>query len=242
MRTGFLGRAVVGWMLVTLGMLQLAVAQTREPTVDERFRDATSNAADEAVPHLNAPQTQSKLAPPKAAAGKGKAVAYLGVTFAAKEQRAIVSKVAPGSPAEQAGLQPNDLIETLQGRQVKTNQDVLDIVAMLKPGDVLDIGFSRRMNIRTQAPLASMPTGTPHSVGYPPNQQAGPMPAPEDPVKRPAPTISPQPKNNAQATPRPNPSSAQQSTNNSSQQRNSSQNNNRSEENRRGFGRGLRLR
>ncbi len=230
MRTSFLGRAVVvGLMWAAPSTLQLAVAQTREPTVDERFRDSESSATDEGVPHLNAPQTQSKLTAPKAAAGKGKAAAYLGVTFAAKEQRAIVSKVAPGSPAEQAGLQPNDLIETLQGRQVKTNQDVLDIVAMLKPGDVLDIGFSRRMNIRTQAPLASMPTGTTHSVGYPPNASAGPMPAPEDPV---------------QATPpQTKPNSTQQNQKDlPEQQRNSGQNNNRSEENRRGFGRGLRLR
>lgn len=223
MRIEFLGSlVVVGLLLGMLGAQQLVVAQgSREPTVDERYRDTNSQAAEAELPQLNAPQ--SKLTPPKVAAGKNSAAAYLGVTFAGDERAAIVRNVAPGSPAEQAGLQANDLIETLQGRRIRTNQEVLDIVAKMRPGDVLDIGFTRRMNIRTQAPLASVPTATPHSVGYPPESRESNMSAPEDPLDA-----------EQRATRNRNESSTQRGNDN--------QKSNSPGENRRLFGRGLRLR
>jgi hypothetical protein len=119
-------------------------------------------------------------------------------------------------------LQPNDLIETLQGRRIRTSQDVLDIVAKMRPGEVLDIGFTRRMSIRTQAPLAIMPTAAPHTVGYPPDLPERNMAAPEDPL------------DTRRAMPNRNESSTQR--------RNDNRRNNPSDDNRRLFGRGLRLR
>jgi hypothetical protein len=130
-------------------------------------------------------------------------------------------------------LQPNDLIETLQGRQIRTNQELLDIVARMRPGDVLDIGFTRRMNIRTQAPLASAPAATPHSVSYPPDSPASTFAAPEDPQS--AAEAMPQPKRNYLV-----PQTRNESSND--QRRNDNEKSNRSDENRRLFGRGLRLR
>jgi membrane-associated protease RseP (regulator of RpoE activity) len=182
MRTTFPGHVVAVVLLLgaTLGAQQLAAEQgSHEPTVDERFRDPNSKAAETELPRLNAPRNIEREKP---VADRGATAAYLGVTFAGDERAAIIRKIAPGSPAEQAGLQPNDLIETLQGRRIRTNQDVLDIVAKMRPGDVLDIGFTRRMNIRTQAPLASAPSATPQSVGYPPDSPTSIMPAPEDPT------------------------------------------------------------
>ena len=235
MRTGFLGNVVVvGLLLVLLGVQQLSVAEgPREPTVDDQYRDANGKTADTELPRLNAPQ--STLAPPNAAAGKGSAAAYLGVTFAGDERMAIVRSVAPGSPAEQAGLQPNDLIETLQGRRIRKNQEVLDIVAKMRPGDVLDIGFTRRMNIRTQAPLASAPAATPHSVGYSPDSPASTFAAPEDPQSAAEAMPQPKPKRNYLVPQTRNDSS-------SDQRRNDNRKSNQSDENRRLFGRGLRLR
>jgi predicted metalloprotease with PDZ domain len=220
MRSGFLaGGVVAGLLFAVAAEQQVAVAQSREPTIDERFRDANSNPAEAELPQLNAPQ--SKLAPAKAPAKKSSA-AYLGVTFAGDERLALVRSVAPGSPADQAGLQPNDLIETLQGRRIRTSQDVLDIVAKMRPGEVLDIGFTRRMSIRTQAPLAIMPTAAPHTVGYPPDLPERNMAAPEDPLDT---------------------RRAMQNRNEySNQRRNDNRRNNPSDDNRRLFGRGLRLR
>ena len=182
MRTTFPGSVVAVVLLLgaTLGAQQSAVAQgSHEPTVDERYRDPNGKAAESELPRLNAPRNVERQKP---VADRGAAAAYLGVTFAGDERAAIIRKIAPGSPAEQAGLQPNDLIETLQGRRIRTNQDVLDIVAKMRPGEVLDIGITRRMNIRTQAPLASAPSATPQSVGYPPDSPTSIMPAPEDPT------------------------------------------------------------
>ena len=82
------------------------------------------------------------------------------MTFADDDRNAVVRTVAPGSPAEQAGLKPGDVIETLQGIAIDSPQDVLDIVAKMRPGTMLDIGVSRRVNMHAQAPLAILPGGT----------------------------------------------------------------------------------
>jgi membrane-associated protease RseP (regulator of RpoE activity) len=181
MRRFLLRRAVIGLFLLTASSRQFASAQgSREPTIDDRYRESDRNSPDTSLPRLNAPQSNSPHDLP--APGKNSSAPFLGVTFAGNERGAVVRRVAAGSPAEQAGLQPNDVIETLQGRRVRTSQDVLDIVARMRPGDVLDIEFSRKMNIRTQAPLASAPTADPHSVGYPPELPPSSFAAPEDPI------------------------------------------------------------
>jgi membrane-associated protease RseP (regulator of RpoE activity) len=179
------GITIVGLCFAATTSAQRASAQEREPTVDERYRDANNQPAEPVAPRLIAPQ-QSKLAhelpaPAKNAKAKTPA-AFLGVTFGDNERAPIVRTVAAGSPAEQAGLQPNDLIETLQGKPIRTNDDVLNIVSKMRPGDVLEIGFSRRMTIRTQAPLASAPAVTAHTAGYAPQLPVSTYAAPEDPA------------------------------------------------------------
>jgi membrane-associated protease RseP (regulator of RpoE activity) len=175
------GIGVVGLLLVALNSQQ-AVAEGREPTIDERYRDASATPVEPEAPRLIAPQSKLAHELPGPAKSAKTPAAFLGVTFGDKERAPIVRTVAAGSPAEQAGLQPNDLIETLQGKAVRTNQDVLDIVGKMRPGDVLDIGFSRRMTIRTQAPLASAPRATVHRAGYAPELPVSTYAAPEDPT------------------------------------------------------------
>jgi membrane-associated protease RseP (regulator of RpoE activity) len=172
---------VVGLLLLTASSRQQAIAQApREPTIDDRYRDVDGHSPDTSFPRLNPPQPNSTHDLP--APAKNSSTPFLGVTFAGNERAAVVRRVAAGSPAEQAGLQPNDLIETLQGRRVRTSDDVLDIIGRMRPGDVLEIEFSRRMNIRTQAPLASAPPPGPHRVGYPPELPPSTFAAPEDPI------------------------------------------------------------
>ena len=185
MNARFLESVVVTSLLVAISVAtHSAVAQgSREPTVDDRYRDDNRNPTDSELPRLYAPQSNATR--DKSAAGKNLDAPYLGVSFARGERAAVVNTVAAGSPAEQAGLQPNDLIETLQGRRVRSSQDVLDVLARMRPGDVLDIEYSRRMNIRTQAPLASAPVSTPHSVGYSPDLPSSTFAAPEDPTMQP---------------------------------------------------------
>jgi membrane-associated protease RseP (regulator of RpoE activity) len=227
MRTEFLTRVVAfGVLSVVLGTHGRVFAQAvHEPTIDERFRDENVKPAKAEVPQLNPPQNpQARLKQDKPTTAKGSPGAYLGVTFSNKVPEAIVRTVAPGSPAEQAGLQPNDLIETLQGRRIRTSDDVPNIVAKMQPGDILNIGVTRRMNIRTQAPLAALPSATPHSVGYSPASPASDEAAPEDPLD----TRQRTPQNRNQSS--------------TGQRRNDNSKNNQSDENRRLFGRGLRLR
>jgi regulator of sigma E protease len=54
------------------------------------------------------------------------------------EQPAVVGFVAPGSPAEKAGIEQGDLIVRVDGEQNPTWEDVL-LKAMLSPGHPLDI-------------------------------------------------------------------------------------------------------
>jgi membrane-associated protease RseP (regulator of RpoE activity) len=235
MRREFLARvAVIGLLSVMLESQGLVLAQAvHEPTIDDRFRDENVKSADAEMPRLDPPQnSQSRLTHAKPGTVKSSTTAYLGVTFSGNERDAIVRTVAPGSPADQAGLKPNDLIETLQGRRIRTNDDVLDIVSKMRPGDVLDIGFTRRMNIRTQAPLAVLPATTERSVGYPPEEQPTDIAAPEDP------------EDVRQMTPPSSRASTPQNRNDASntQRRNDNSKSNQSDENRRLLGRGLRLR
>jgi membrane-associated protease RseP (regulator of RpoE activity) len=233
MRREFLARvAVIGLLSVMLESQGLVFAQAvHEPTIDERFRDENVKPAAAEMPRLDPPQnSQSRLMPAKPGAAKSSAAAYLGVTFSGNERDAIVRTVAPSSPAEQAGLKPNDLIETLQGRRIRTNDDVLDIVSKMRPGDVLDIGFTRRMNIRTQAPLAVLPATTERSVGYPPDSQPTNIAAPEDPED----TKQKAPQSNRNSTPQ----NGKQSSN--TQRRNDNSKSSQSDDNRRLLDRGLR--
>jgi membrane-associated protease RseP (regulator of RpoE activity) len=166
--------AVAGLMIGWPNLRQRAFAQILPgPTVDDRFRDAGDKEKSPAaeLPLLN-PQ-QSKSIRDSRQPNKSNGPAFLGVTFNTDIHAPIVKSVTPGSPAEQAGLQPTDVIETIQGWPVKTYQDVLDVVAKTRPGELLDIEFSRRLSVRTQVALTILPADKLQSVGYPPDERIG---------------------------------------------------------------------
>ncbi len=56
---------------------------------------------------------------------------------------AYVGRVTPGSPAQQAGLQPGDVITELNLRPVTRAEDVSTALAGLSPGDRLVVVFQR---------------------------------------------------------------------------------------------------
>jgi putative serine protease PepD len=64
----------------------------------------------------------------------------LGITASSG---AFVTQVVPGSGADGAGLQPGDVITEIDGRSVKSNTDVRDIVQSHKPGDQVQIKYQR---------------------------------------------------------------------------------------------------
>ena len=73
--------------------------------------------------------------------------AYLGVTFRAEvHDAAIVKSVNPGSPAKEAGLQAGDIIVALNDNEVRSYQDVIQLVGAMRPGDELEIVVERSRN------------------------------------------------------------------------------------------------
>ncbi len=104
--------------------------------------------------------------------------AFLGVTFDPRVRDAAVARsVSAGSPADQAGVKAGDTIVALNGQPTGTYDDVLKIVAMLKPGDVLDIEISRRISVRARAVLDGQPLDGQHTSSYRAEAEALPVPA-----------------------------------------------------------------
>jgi hypothetical protein len=84
--------------------------------------------------------------------------AFLGVRFEPRMRGgAVISSVVPRSPAEQAGLQTGDEIVAINGREIRSAREATRAVASMKPGDRLDIEYSRRIHQKTQAVLDGKP-------------------------------------------------------------------------------------
>ncbi len=58
-------------------------------------------------------------------------------------QGVFVLDVTPNTPAEKAGLKPEDIITSLDGKPVKSGQDLVDIVSATPVGTVLNVGILR---------------------------------------------------------------------------------------------------
>jgi membrane-associated protease RseP (regulator of RpoE activity) len=88
--------------------------------------------------------------------------AYLGVSFDPQSPgQARIRSVHPGSPAEQAGLRPGDLIHALNGNHIRGSQDVIRAVASMQPGEPLDIAVTRQVMLGNRPGVAQAATYTP---------------------------------------------------------------------------------
>lgn len=66
---------------------------------------------------------------------------------------ALVSNVAPGGPADEAGLKPGDVVRSVDGQPVETSSDLSSRVAAKGPGarvglDVLRDGADRKIEVK----------------------------------------------------------------------------------------------
>ena len=70
-----------------------------------------------------------------------------------------VTQVAQGGPADQAGLQTDDVIVKIDGQDVANNGDLLAILAKHKAGDTVDVDYYRgNQRQTTKMTLASRPS------------------------------------------------------------------------------------
>jgi serine protease Do len=76
----------------------------------------------------------------QAAAASSSAV---GRVYGFQNGGVIVSAVTPGAPAEKAGLQPQDVIVSVDGKPVKDGDGLVAIVSAKHPGETVKIGYLR---------------------------------------------------------------------------------------------------
>jgi len=82
------------------------------------------------------------------------ALKYLGYTVTIRPIGALISEVAPGSPAAKAGLEPTDVIVGVDGSPVRTNADLRTLIGRHKPGETVEL------TIRTNDGLKKFRVGT----------------------------------------------------------------------------------
>jgi hypothetical protein len=70
--------------------------------------------------------------------------AFLGVDLDQRVRNAaVVTRIVPGSPAEQAGLAEGDVIWTINGESINSPQEVSYLIGQMQPGQSAAIGFGR---------------------------------------------------------------------------------------------------
>jgi len=84
----------------------------------------------------------------------------IGITFQADLPSAVgrvygfksgvlISHVQPGGPGDKAGLKAGDIIVTIDGRQIKDGDDLVNDIAVRKPGSAAKLGYLRNGNTET---------------------------------------------------------------------------------------------
>jgi membrane-associated protease RseP (regulator of RpoE activity) len=92
--------------------------------------------------------TAEPAGPPQAALG-------VGIARSAEGEGVQVLAVAPGSPADKAGLRPGDRIVSLDGKKITEPKELIEIIRKEKPGAKVEIGYSREGKENTVAAVLS---------------------------------------------------------------------------------------
>ncbi|MGH8133114.1 MAG: S1C family serine protease, partial [Steroidobacteraceae bacterium] len=70
----------------------------------------------------------------------------------------VIANLYVGSPAQQAGLQPGDLLQAIDGADLRGAQDALGRIALRKPGSTVKLrGLRGRREFEVQAHVGERP-------------------------------------------------------------------------------------
>jgi serine protease Do len=96
---------------------------------------------------------------------------------------ALVQDVAPDSPGERAGIRPYDVITSIEGQGIGSNDDLIRRIAMRAPGTVARLGLVRDGSARVlDVRLAERPSDL--EIGAPDDRPAADEPVPASPAAR----------------------------------------------------------
>jgi S1-C subfamily serine protease len=88
--------------------------------------------------------------------------AYLGIEGAAAQGGVLIERVQPDSPAAAAGIREDEVLTRIDGRAVRSMEDVSKILERHEPGDVVEVELRIGRQSRTvESTLADRPAALP---------------------------------------------------------------------------------
>jgi S1-C subfamily serine protease len=99
----------------------------------------------------------------------------LGVQLNYQGKGVAVAQVVSGGPADQAGLQPGDVIQKVNGQAVTTNDEVVKAIKATKPGNTINLevwsaGVKKLVSIKVQERPADVGDVAPNDQEQDPSQ------------------------------------------------------------------------
>jgi PDZ domain len=185
------------WAQTTLDRLEQQIRQRVSPSQGgtSAYRSPSTGSASAVASPLPDNMTSSQ------------SPVYLGVTADDRKDRGRgvrITEVRPGSPAEKAGLQMQDLVTSLAGMRVRQLSDMTDILGVYQPGDVVEFEILRdgaaktiKMTLGRHANAPGPINQTAEMIPLPPGELILPDPGSAKTTSPPAKVIAPVAQNNS---------------------------------------------
>jgi S1-C subfamily serine protease len=146
----------VGFAIAIDGAMEVA----KEIMADNPSCGAGSSSSEE-----EAPPEEGEPADPEQGQGGGSGSdqpapseepgAWLGAAVADGGEGALLAEIVPGSPAEEAGLEPGDVVVGIDGEPVAGAEDLVNAVAQHEPGDQVTLELADGSSVEVE--LAERP-------------------------------------------------------------------------------------
>jgi len=78
------------------------------------------------------------------------------------ERGTVITDIIPGSPAARAGLLPNDLLFSMDGRPISSAWELMEVVLRMRPGGKIELGLLRQnmpRHVSVTVGLKDLPAG-----------------------------------------------------------------------------------